>query len=524
MILNNFLQDLVVVCGSGPAVRTSAVLLAAISPWLRRLMEEAGEDFCLVLPSISTDIFTEYLSTCITHASMDAEESVTHQLIQQTFNSKNVKKYSIKPEVKLEAREEVDNVFSEKIDNKVAGLKSKQSQQLNSQGGDFEDLDQSINFSDENQEEGEVTPQNRKRKRAIKSLPRHPVSSSKKVLLQKRKHKNPAIKSEEVVEDMDDNIVKDEVESDREDQPEDLENGGGSEPGDLDSDSIKDVKKVKKSKTDKKKKKKVGQNIIEKSAQELLCTLCGEKFIHGSRGRAHNRYRYERHMLKHQVENFTCDCPNAPKIIQKYDVQRLGKDFYEKERHMKVEHMGWIACQQCSLCFETEELMNKHIENHKNSVVCHLCGFEAPDKKVMLNHMKCHTDTMPEQCPTCGKTVSGKASLVSHMKAVHDPATCTICGAVVKRIKIHMEQVHMEDSDKRFICSYCGKGFMEKYQHNKHVINMHTKTQPYQCRYGCDNRYNDASNRNAHEKRRHGSSFDGGRRPGRKGKAPSEML
>ena len=35
-------QDMLVVCGDGCSVSTSSLLLAAISPWLRSLMEEAG--------------------------------------------------------------------------------------------------------------------------------------------------------------------------------------------------------------------------------------------------------------------------------------------------------------------------------------------------------------------------------------------------------------------------------------------------------------------------------------------------
>ena len=484
-------------------------------------MEDAGEEFCLCLPSISSDMFTEYLSTCLTPASEteNAEYSETHQLIQHLqWKSKKEEKGSIKPEVKLEVDpgEEAEDVFTEEVGSKVRNLKGKQSESLNGwEGGwgnedDCEDQYHSFNNdfsdSDRNYEEGEVASKKKKRKTKIKSLPKKTICKQKK---------------DKLKIDMGQTCEKTEIESDREGHSGDLDTDRESEPGDLDSDYIDEEPTKIKTKNKKKNKKlrhpganePLEENKIKigrpkgtgKLAQDLLCTLCGEKFIKGSRKTI--IYSYKRHMLKHQVENFTCDCPNAPKLSQKYEAQRVGRDFQAKERHMKVEHMGWIACQQCSLCFETERQATKHTEKHKNSVVCHLCGFSAADKTLLLRHIKCHHEAVPEQCPICGKTCKDKACLASHIKCVHEPATCTICGAVVKRIKIHMEQMHMDDSDKRYSCSDCGKGFMDKYALKKHVINMHTKSQPHQCRYGCDNRYNDVSNRNAHEKRRHGGIF-----------------
>ena len=67
----------------------------------------------------------------------------------------------------------------------------------------------------------------------------------------------------------------------------------------------------------------------------------------------------------------------------------------------------------------------------------------------------------------------------------------------------------MHTTDKPFKCDNCDKSFISKTDLNKHVMNMHTKTQPYICRYGCeDKRYNDSNNRRVHERRRHGVTVD----------------
>merc|ERR1719509_281990 len=224
----------------------------------------------------------------------------------------------------------------------------------------------------ETTKKGEVASKKKKRKTKIKSLPKKTIC--------KQKQKKMKI-------DMGQTCEKTEIESDREGHSGDLDTDRESEPGDLDSDYIdEEPKKMRHPGANEpleENKIKIGRpKGTGKLAQDLLCTLCGEKFIKGSRKTI--IYSYKRHMLKHQVENFTCDCPNAPKLSQKYEAQRVGRDFQAKERHMKVEHMGWIACQQCSLCFETERQATKHTEKHKNSVVCHLCGFSAADKTLLL--------------------------------------------------------------------------------------------------------------------------------------------
>merc|ERR1712129_63988 len=47
-----------------------------------------------------------------------------------------------------------------------------------------------------------------------------------------------------------------------------------------------------------------------------------------------------------------------------------------------------------------------------------------------------------------GKAIIKEENENKDKELFFDPATCTICGAVVKQIKIHMEQVHMEETDK----------------------------------------------------------------------------
>ena len=68
---------------------------------------------------------------------------------------------------------------------------------------------------------------------------------------------------------------------------------------------------------------------------------------------------------------------------------------------------------------------------------------------------------------------------------------------------------HIPDEQKDFVCNVenCKKGFYIKHLLDKHMMNVHLKLRPYTCRYGCEFAYNDKSNRDAHERKKHGKLF-----------------
>jgi len=110
-------------------------------------------------------------------------------------------------------------------------------------------------------------------------------------------------------------------------------------------------------------------------------------------------------------------------------------------------------------------------------------------------------------CPHCPKKFN-KTAMHAHIKKVHSGFNmCPECGAKVKRLKVHMQNMHTPIEQMKFKCEFCAKGFVEKGKLEKHMMNVHLKERPYNCRYGCDIAYNDVSNRNQHEKRRHGQLY-----------------
>ena len=207
-----------------------------------------------------------------------------------------------------------------------------------------------------------------------------------------------------------------------------------------------------------------------------------------------------------------------------FQVRQRNIDWKYKERHIRVQHEGWLPCEQDSclvryLCkrqreisnsdhdifsCESKETLEEHMTKHTKKYMCDSCGFKADDSNKLYYHRQVTHEAVMVPCPDCGKMFKDRY-LKLHQRKVLSAAACEICGVVVKNVKHHMQGVHMADSDKRFHCKDCGKGFMCRVTMDNHRMNMHIKAQPYQCRYGCDNRYNDTSNRSAHERRRHGA-------------------
>ena len=251
----------------------------------------------------------------------------------------------------------------------------------------------------------------------------------------------------------------------------------------------------------------------EISQKALLCPECGQEF---NQAKKYDRIiTFTNHMRKHQVNKFSCDCPEVPKLLihpalsSPGELLNFGSIFLQKERHMREHHMGWFGCKQCLQSFDAQNKLDTHVKTHDTSFVCVQCGFETNSKSNLLYHTYKEHDTVQVTCPDCNKVYENAQTLRKHERKVHREKSCDICGAVVKNLKGHMEAIHSKDSDKKAQCLDCGKGFIDKTKLKNHQMNVHIKSNPFKCRYGCDMGYNDASNRNSHEKKLHGGLYKG---------------
>ena len=243
-------------------------------------------------------------------------------------------------------------------------------------------------------------------------------------------------------------------------------------------------------------------------SQEKTCEYCGKQFKTDRQ-----MPNYYRHMKKHKVMDEDCGCSTR------------FTSFIQKRWHLRVVHRGYFACDLCyqpsDYVFATEALLtnhkkDKHPENKEYDFTCSVVECNKTFKRqssLSYHTMANHDDTSgPFCCVHCGKELANRSSLRSHEKRSHNPKRCPTCSKLVKNLRRHTMQVHTDDSDRKHQCDSCGKGFSDKQALKIHEMNVHIKARPYKCRYDCENDigYNDLSNRNSHERKKHGGLFQDG--------------
>ena len=202
-------------------------------------------------------------------------------------------------------------------------------------------------------------------------------------------------------------------------------------------------------------------------------------------------------MLKHFEEDCKCS------------IDLRAQSQLVKLNHYKLVHLGYEQCKYCNKLFQAARkhscgMLKKPLKK-KCLYMCKDCNFTFKTKQSLDNHMvEIHKTEDKIRCTLCPKYFS-KHYLKSHMtRGAHRiKKACSVCGKSVSKLKDHMETLHRNDSEKRFQCDQCSKGFWHTGQLRNHKMNIHLKLKPYSCRFECGQSYNDRSNRNQHEKRAH---------------------
>ena len=249
---------------------------------------------------------------------------------------------------------------------------------------------------------------------------------------------------------------------------------------------------------------------IERKHSKHKCHICGKI--------ADSSIRLQIHILHHKTlaerqkeAKEERICPHCGKVFANFMLLR---------QHIKRSCGGIqyeeAQCEHCGKEFKNPFNLWNHVNRWhsgkvKSHYVCNTCGkILSSENSLNAHHEAVHgIRELTVKCELCGKLLVDKAALKGHMLTHAEKETCPMCGYKTQshRMKIHHMRVHTKDEDKKFQCQDCGKGFIDKRSLNIHRINVHLKTKPYNCRYGCEISYNDSSNRNAHEKRTHGKLF-----------------
>ena len=176
---------------------------------------------------------------------------------------------------------------------------------------------------------------------------------------------------------------------------------------------------------------------------------------------------------------------------------------------------GKIKCDLCEKTFNNPYNLKGHVrtthaKKESEKAICNICGKVLLSKYILsIHHKNMHEIVeLKYKCEKCGRMCESKGKLNKHMQTHFIQKTpCTICGKSFSNVERHMKTIHGKDEDKRVQCQDCGKGFQSQSHLKMHQMSVHLKLRPYSCRYGCEFRYNDSSNRNSHERKIHGKIF-----------------
>ncbi|XP_048730439.2 uncharacterized protein LOC125647703 isoform X2 [Ostrea edulis] len=217
------------------------------------------------------------------------------------------------------------------------------------------------------------------------------------------------------------------------------------------------------------------------------CHHCQQQFPGHTALKAHIKKEHRR----------TLQCKSCMKIFIAY------KEF---ETHMCVDERGnsvqFVSesdlsligdkpiCHVCGKEFTTTSNLNKHLKIHgEKNVECEFCGKKFHHEEYLKVHVEgVHEKKHKFQCEECGKFLTSKPGLTSHIKQFHSDEKvvypCSECGKVFNQKgnrKMHMYS-HMKE--KLFKCDECEKTFKYPEQLKKHKF-IHLDGEKLKCE-SCD--------------------------------------
>ena len=268
------------------------------------------------------------------------------------------------------------------------------------------------------------------------------------------------------------------------------------------------------------------QHILINHSEHYRCSHCSKAYS------CNDPKGFKFHMFKHDYDGplvciqcgFTCYdrsvfVHHTTKKLYVHDnlctqCNEPMETFEAYQFHVAEKHNGKMMykCKQCPDLFEDLEVLDKHrriyhckkpakkliVKRPKKLprvVTCEVCGIST---RYLTSHTKFYHDKDEILCKDCGKICQNPYKLKAHQYQSHSDVACPECGEVMSKKKLpkHIQSRHVPNSERKYKCEICGKGFTSKRALEEH-INIHTGAKPYECKF-CGARYANSGNRDAH--------------------------
>ena len=140
------------------------------------------------------------------------------------------------------------------------------------------------------------------------------------------------------------------------------------------------------------------------------------------------------------------------------------------------------------LCITIKNVNMKVHMNYHNAVICNFCGKKLTQKSHLKSHISAvHEKLKPYKCNLCEETFSQKNALIKHKMLVHDHNVqkCNICEIEIKGdaniLKMHISRVHERAGQS--MCTFCNKYLKSKRALDIHLRTVHEndKQKPFKC-------------------------------------------
>ena len=220
-------------------------------------------------------------------------------------------------------------------------------------------------------------------------------------------------------------------------------------------------------------------DILDPVKEELNLKKSCEKCLyvfHNTHDRHYHQCIYESNQTDYITSNALSD---------------LKKEIDECKKIKSINKSNRYKCLKCDITLLDKKEYVAHMEAHdrKGTFDCHVCGRFLTSKARLETHMfKFHGIGKEKKkifkCTDCSKCFSTKPGLMYHRKVSHQTDTqyvCKFCHKVYFHYDPYKSHLLFAHGERKITCETCGEKFFTVSKLNVHINAVHRNAQSWQC-------------------------------------------